>query len=292
MKQFLLWISLLYPFNPIYAGGDTLGIVRGATYTDSLKSSSLSFNHPCKRDFTFRKELFYRASENTLVKRKSITNAPCSKFIIPTLCVAYGTAARFNDLPIRRFDKHIAEQVNQKIDRHYGIDNYLQVMPATLAWLLDFTSGIKARHNFRDRTLILATSYAFMGTTVYSIKSLTAVERPRNWGEFDAFPSGHTAVTFTGAHILYKEYKDCSPWIGIGGYLTATAVGVLRVINNAHWVSDVVTGAGLGILSAEIGYMMLPVWHRLLGIEKQKEQFVITPQLGFQSAGLGFVYIF
>ena len=215
-----------------------------------------------------------------------------TRFIVPTLCLAYGTVARFNESPVRRFDKHIAGQVNKHIDRHYGIDNSLLIMPAAVAWGLDFVPGVEARHNFRDRTLILATSYSVMFALVYTMKELTGVERPRQWGEYNSFPSGHTAVAFTGAHILYKEYRDHSPWIGIGGYAAAAAVGALRVINNAHWVSDVITGAGVGILSAEAGYLMLPVWHRLLGINEDGRQFALMPQLGFCTAGLGVVYVF
>jgi hypothetical protein len=95
------------------------------------------------------------------------------------------------------------------------------------------------------------------------------------------------------AHILYKEYKDVTPWIGVCGYLMATTTGVFRMINSAHWQSDVVAGAGIGLLSAEIGYMMLPVWHSILGIQDGKgQQFVALPAIGTQSFGACFVYRF
>ena len=74
--------------------------------------------------------------------------------------------------------------------------------------------------------------------------------------------------------------------------MPAAAVGALRVVNNAHWVSDVITGAGVGILSAEAAYLMLPVWHRLLGINTDGRQFALAPQLGRGSAGFGVVYVF
>ena len=216
---------------------------------------------------------------------------PITKFIIPTLCIAYGTAARFNDTPIRQFDKHIAGRVDEHITRHHGIDNVFQVTPAVLAYGLDFIPGIESRNNFRDRTLIFTTSYLFMGGVVFLMKSEIDVIRPRGWWD-DAFPSGHTSIAFTGAHLLYKEYKDVSPWIGVGGYAVATATGVFRVLNRAHWVSDVVAGAGIGILSAEVGYMMLPVWHRLFGIESSRQSMVIVPSINTRSVGLGMVYVF
>ncbi|MDR0845778.1 MAG: hypothetical protein LBN71_11210, partial [Tannerella sp.] len=64
------------------------------------------------------------------------------------------------------------------------------------------------------------------------------------------------------------------------------------VVNKAHWVSDVVTGAGIGILSAEIGYMMLPVWHSLFGIHEDGRQMMIAPSVNTRSLGVGMVYVF
>ncbi|MDR1330777.1 MAG: phosphatase PAP2 family protein [Tannerella sp.] len=213
-----------------------------------------------------------------------------TRFIAPTLLVACGVAARFNDTPFRRFDRYVARQVDLNVDRHYPADNYLLAAPAAFAWGLDFLPGVTSQHNFRDRTLILATSYLFMYGTVTTMKRQIPVVRPRGWND-DAFPSGHTAVAFTGAHILYREYRDQSPWIGVGGYVVATAVGALRVANRAHWMSDIAAGAGIGILSAEVGYLMLPVWHRLFGIDGDG-QLVVMPSAGVQNVGIGLVYVF
>jgi membrane-associated phospholipid phosphatase len=77
----------------------------------------------------------------------------------------------------------------------------------------------------------------------------------------------------------------------VGGYVVATTVGILRVINRAHWTSDIVAGAGIGVLSAEIGYMMLPVWHSLFGIDDDR-RLVIMPTVGAQNVGAGLVYLF
>ncbi|MBQ1177891.1 MAG: phosphatase PAP2 family protein, partial [Bacteroidaceae bacterium] len=83
------------------------------------------------------------------------------------------------------------------------------------------------------------------------------------------FPSGHTATTFMGAELVRIEYGDEHPWLAAGAYTLATAVGVLRVYNDRHWFTDVFAGAGVGILSARIGYWLLPytrqVMHRLTG---------------------------
>lgn len=223
--------------------------------------------------------------------RKTIFNRRGSKFILPTLFIAYGTAARFNQLPIRQFDYDIEHDMNKWVDnKDYKIDDYFEYGMPVLAYGLGFIPGIEARHNFRDRTLIMATSFIVMKGTVEILKGTVSVERPR--GGYRSFPSGHTAVTVWSAHIMFREYRDVSPWIGIGGYLMAGATGVFRIMSDAHWFSDVIMGAGIGLLSAEIGYMMLPVWHSIFGIQNNGTSFAALPTFSTKSVGLGFVYRF
>ena len=150
---------------------------------------------------------------------------------------------------------------------------------------------IKAKHNIRDRTIVMLTSQFIMGATVQTMKSTTHIRCPDDSNN-KSFPSGHTATAFVGAHILFKEYKDISLWIGITGYAAATTIGVFRVLNKKHWVSDVVTGAGIGILSAELGYMLLPVFHKAIGIKEHNKNLVIVPSIGVDSYGVSLAYTF
>lgn len=67
------------------------------------------------------------------------------------------------------------------------------------------------------------------------------------------FPSGHTAGTaFLAATFLDEQYRHVSKWISVGGYVIATSVGVSRILNNRHWISDVLAGAGIGMLSVKL----------------------------------------
>ncbi|MDR1380542.1 MAG: phosphatase PAP2 family protein [Tannerella sp.] len=223
--------------------------------------------------------------------KKNLFNGKGSKFIIPAIFIAYGTAARFDELPVRQWDYDINNEIRKRAGKHLPVDNYLEVATPLLAFGLDFIPGIESRHNLRDRTLIMATSYLITGAVVWTIKETVPVVRPRGWLD-DAFPSGHTAIAMTGAHIMYKEYKDVSPWIGISGYVMAAGTGFFRMHNNAHWFSDVVMGAGAGLLSAEIGYMMLPVWHTLFGFESGDRAISALPVIGVQNYGIAFVYQF
>ena len=71
-----------------------------------------------------------------------------------------------------------------------------------------------------------------------------------------------TATMFT------KEYGHKSPWVGVGAYSVATATGLMRMANNKHWLSDVLTGAGIGILSTEVGYYFADLIFREKGINR------------------------
>ena len=72
----------------------------------------------------------------------------------------------------------------------------------------------------------------------------------------DPFPSGHTTEAFAYAEFIQQEYKDVSPWYGAVGYAAATATGLLRIYNNKHWLSDVVAGAGIGMASTKLAYLL------------------------------------
>ncbi len=92
-----------------------------------------------------------------------------------------------------------------------------------------------------------------MATTVQVSKSTTHVWRP-DGSNYHSFPSGHTATAFMTATMLSKEYGHLSPWVSVGAYSVATTTGLMRMANNKHWLSDVMVGAGVGIISTEFGY--------------------------------------
>jgi membrane-associated phospholipid phosphatase len=226
-------------------------------------------------------------------QRKTVLARRGSKFILPAIFLAYGTAARFNQLPVRQFDFDIDHEIRKRNppDNTYPIDNYLELATPVLAYGLGFIPGIEAKHNFRDRTIIVATSFLVMEGLAYGLKETFPVVRPRGW-DSRSFPSGHVSVAMTGAHLMFREYRDVSPWIGVAGYLMATATGAFRMINYAHWLSDVVMGAGIGLISVEAGYMMLPVWHSVFGIEDADRSFSAVPAFGPHGLGIAAVYRF
>jgi PAP2 superfamily len=211
------------------------------------------------------------------------------KFIVPGVMIAYGFAARHTDVLL-----DLSESMQEEIwDDHphntTTIDNYLQYAPAAAVYALNL-AGIKGEHNYLDGTMIFLISNLIMEGFVSSIKVISHEQRPNGQG-YESFPSGHTAEAFLGATFLFEEYKNVSPWYGVGGYLVAGTVGYLRIYNNKHWFNDVVAGAGFGIASTEFTYWLYPLLKRTF-FPKSCGKKMIVPVMEDHGLGLAFVQIF
>lgn len=141
-------------------------------------------------------------------------------------------------------------------------DDFLQFLPMTTQVTLHLT-GVEGRSkHFGELASANALSVLLMMSSVTLGKKLTKVERP-DGTSCNSFPSGHTAMAFASATMLHQEYGLRYPWLSALGYGAATGVGLGRILNNRHWVGDVVTGAFVGILSTELGYWINDrLWHR------------------------------
>ena len=136
---------------------------------------------------------------------------------------------------------------------HSEVDNYTQFSGIALTAGLKL-AGVEGRSSWPRLLASSLASYAVMAGFVNGIKYTAKEERP-DYSTHNSWPSGHTATAFVGATILHKEYGlTRSPWYSIAGYTVATATGAMRVLNNRHWISDVLSGAGIGILSTELAY--------------------------------------
>lgn len=143
---------------------------------------------------------------------------------------------------------------------HTEIDNWIQYLPYAADLGLALT-GVPARSSLVDRTVECAIAVVAMTAVTQTMKA--TVNSPRPIGDSRSFPSGHTATAFTGAELVRMEYGW--GW-GAGAYAVATSVAVLRMYNGAHWFSDVVAGAGIGILCAHVGRWLLEPAKGLFGI--------------------------
>lgn len=140
-------------------------------------------------------------------------------------------------------------------DYHQPWDNFTQYAPLVATWGLH-AAGVEGQSSWKRLAASNAISAMFMAGLTNTLK-YTVRERRPDGSSSNSFPSGHTATAFMAATILHKEYGQTqSPWYSVAGYSMATATAVGRVLNNRHWVTDVLVGAGVGIIATDLGYFV------------------------------------
>lgn len=191
-------------------------------------------------------------------------------------------------LVVKSEDDHFRSLRNDYLPRfRRRTDDYLQYAPAAV--MLGMKAfGIEGRSSWGRMLVSDAFSALLMGGAVNTLKQTTRVTRP-DGSDNRSFPSGHTATAFMTATMLAKEYGHRSPWISIGAYTAASATGLMRMANNKHWLSDVLTGAGIGILSTELGYYWADLIFKGQGIGRmeEKDRFDRMDKPSFVSLYLG-----
>lgn len=206
-------------------------------------------------------------------------------FIPATAAVAYGFVALNADF-LRHADDQIYKSIKHDNRNFYtSADDYLRYVPAAAVYGLD-AFGVKGKNNFRDKTAILFISSAFTGVTITVLKKSSNRMRPNRLNDY-SFPSGHAATAFASAEFLRQEYGEISPWYTAAGYSVATMTAVLRLYKSYHWFSDVVAGAGIGILSTKFAYLLYPTVKRAV-FGKKGSNMVMMPSYQNGVAGLSF----
>lgn len=136
----------------------------------------------------------------------------------------------------------------------------------------------------------------------YIINAKTLEAEPTFYGPFkiirnpdgskanNSFPSGHTTVAFAAATVYALEYKS-KPIVPIFAYTAATLVGISRITENKHWLTDVVAGAALGYLS---GRLVVNNYHRYATLKSPKKKGDLSFNLQYSHGVLmpGMVYRF
>lgn len=217
----------------------------------------------------------------------SITHAPHrfrpKELILPSALIAVGGFGVCNH-GFHKLNDHVRNGMADLRGVHYfKADDYIQYLPVVSFLGLDFC-GAKARHSFKERFAVGATACLSMAVMVNGVKYTVKEKRPDSDAR-NSFPSGHTATVFMGAELMRKEY---GMGLGIGAYTIATGVAFLRLYNDRHWLNDVMAGAGIGILSARIGYWMLPVYRKWFRWDKNTDTVIaIMPSYDYTTRRIG-----
>ena len=141
--------------------------------------------------------------QDTLHQQKNI-DFNYKALIIPASLIGYGTLSLNND-KLTNGDASIRNNINSDNEKTFPLDEGTQSLAFLSVYGLNLF-GVKGKNNFKDRSIVLATAYLIMGSSVTVLKRTTHRQRPNQTG-FISFPSGHTATAFMGAEFLYQEYK-------------------------------------------------------------------------------------
>lgn len=224
-----------------------------------------------------------REKEDSLSYCKTPRQFHLNKLIFPTSFILIGSWGICNGW-LQSVNHTIQNNmIDLRKEKFIHADDYIQYLPIASNLGLEFI-GAKAKHSIKERLVVTATSYLTMGIMVNGIK-LTIHEKRPDSSARNSFPSGHTATAFMGAELVRMEYGT---EYAVGAYVIASSVALLRLYNNRHWFNDILAGAGIGILSARIGYWLLPFNQKIFKFNKKDLPIISTcPFYEYQSKTLG-----
>lgn len=184
---------------------------------------------------------------------------------------------------INSFDKLIMNPYNETLDSIGDIFQYVSFFTPLALLATPYTEWLTIGVMYTE-------SFLFTYGTKNLVKDI--INRPRPFMYYDSiptsyiedfdclssFPSGHTALAFTGAafsSFVFSKYFNDSIWklpVIIGSYTLATTTAVLRIASGNHFLSDVIAGAVIGTISG----FGIPLLH-LINQSNQNIVLSITP---------------
>lgn len=201
------------------------------------------------------------------------------KSILPVSLIISGVLISNSNFE-KSFQKDVRNAVGN--DFELKIDDYTRYAPIVQLYGADLF-GIKAKNHWFDQTKNLTLAIIITDFITFRLKKGIYKTRPSGSPDGESFPSGHASFAFTNATVFYEEFKDTSPVLAYSGYGFATTTAAFRILNNAHWISDVLVGAGIGILVAKVIYLFDPIikWNPF----KKSKNICVIPQIDNNHCG-------
>ena len=119
--------------------------------------------------------------------------------------------------------------------------------------------GLFTKNEAVRKTSVLIISSAITAGTIQSVsKTVFGRARPNsgfdynvfkpfsNEANFHSFPSGHTVLSVTLAHSLAKQFDNI--WVKVGIYSLGSITPITRLVEGAHWLTDVAIGTILSVV--------------------------------------------
>lgn len=183
------------------------------------------------------------------------------------------------------FEKDLQKGIREMLPNNYrsNIDDHTRYAPIILLYSADIL-GVKSKNHWFDQTKNLTLSILITDLLTTRLKRISNKQRPDGGDDYQSFPSGHTSFAFANASVLFNEFKDSSQLLAYSGYAFAATTGSFRMLNNSHYLSDVLVGAGIAILITELIYHFEPLkkWNPF---KKNDNRIALIPKLGKNNLG-------
>lgn len=260
------YLGLLMAAFVVLSVGDAVGRTKRSITSKRYfqQSDTLQYNIPLRKN---GKRNWWEENQTYSTRFRA------EQLVVPVSLIGIGALGVGKNAPMQGINLAIKDglyEASQGVKLSF--DDYVQYVPVALYLTLDFM-GLKAKHSFGERVAVAAVTYIAVAGLAQSVKYIVREPRPYT-GVRNSFPSGHTTTAFAGAELVRSEYG----WgIGMGAYALAATVGFMRLYNGRHWFNDVLAGAGFGILSARIGYWMLPLNRHIFRIRRKGQAMVASP---------------
>lgn len=205
------------------------------------------------------------------------------KSIVPASLIGLGLIINNSD-----FEKNLQTDLRNSVGNDYSfpIDDYILFVPIAQMYVAD-AFGMKAKNHWFDQTKYLFISNVLSTGISELLKSTITKTRP-DGSDSHSFPSGHTTIAFTNAAVLQNEFQETSTVFAYSGYAFATTTGVFRMLNNRHYLSDVLVGAGIGIFVTQLVYHFEPF--KKFNPFKKSKDISLFPQYKENTYGFYFSY--
>jgi membrane-associated phospholipid phosphatase len=224
-------------------------------------------------------------------------------------------AILFADKPINRLAVDQIRTNKSVVSASLYVTNFGGLYEAYTLAALGAYGLIFKKDKEKTTTLLATQAYITAAAIETALKYLTGRQRPSYYNSvtglnnhtfhgpfyhflksdnssYESFPSGHTTVAFAAATVFAMEYKDI-PIVPIIAYSAATSIGLSRIVQNQHWISDVLVGAALGFLS---GRQVVNNYHRFskIQLKASKEKNTLSFNLNYFNGTLmpGCIYTF
>lgn len=205
------------------------------------------------------------------------------KSIVPASLIGMGLLINNSN-----FEQNLHSDLRDKVgsDYEFLIDDYILFVPIVQMYTAD-ALGMKAKNHWFDQSKYLFISNVISTSISELLKSTITKTRP-DGTDGSSFPSGHSTIAFTNAAVLQNEFQDTSPVFAYSGYAFAATTGVFRMLNNRHYLSDVLVGAGIGVLVTQLVYHFEPF--KNFNPFKKSKDISFFPQYKENTYGFYFKY--